>query len=541
MTLQLNLRGFLDNTRLNGIGSLFRKDGHKNWAINLSVHPYKQEEPPHDENKKTLLLSQAPIAVRTNVLQATGKFPSQGESFAFTVGNAQAWKTESMENCPARAWKFKKENQQKCFVVPLESGTQIFIPQFEMARALFFKNVYLSRSCLDHGILDREFSIEYDEYDPEHVTVHVLEHTTCADNMFKDYSYRRFLAWVLLDPEARRSFESISQQQLLTGMQQGLYRVWDFRFQPPTMSGAKLRVRGNWDRDKNTFFVYEVSGIENISANVPAEIDFVSPKFYLQEPSAGLSGGDSAERPSEHEVEDESGQSKENYPVVLQGNATRFEFAKAFNTRKAATKTKHSGGRGNGESTQAPSNVSTEEQGPDGNLPSADWDGLDDQTEDTVLYESRFASFSKMLEVLKSAHGFDVVKLGPWKLPKVGRCNGHTMRDDSTPRVWTAAKVSLDQASFYLLEVDMSDAAKPLSTKVIKAFAGEKLIEQRTDFEARLLKNSLNWPKAYLDETCGAANHSFIVHPKTKKAGEIAMDDVERWAGNAHRNLTNHL
>jgi len=74
-------------------------------------------------------------------------------------------------------------------------------------------------------------------------------------------------------------------------------------------------------------------------------------------------------------------------------------------------------------------------------------------------------------------------------------------------------KVSFDRASFYLLEVDMSDAAKPLSIKVIKGLSGETLIEQRGEFEARLLKNSLNWPKAYLDEVCGAANHFFYSSP----------------------------
>ena len=45
--------------------------------------------------------------------------------------------------------------------------------------------------------------------------------------------------------------------------------------------------------------------------------------------------------------------------------------------------------------------VSTEEQGPDGTLlPSADWDGLDDQTEDTNLYESRLPVSSKCLRFL---------------------------------------------------------------------------------------------------------------------------------------------
>lgn len=111
------------------------------------------------------------------------------------------------------------------------------------------------------------------------------------------------------------------------------------------------------------------------------------------------------------------------------------------------------------------------------------------------------------------------------------------MRDDSTPRVWTVVKISFNQVNFYLLEVDMSDAAKPLSTKIVKAPFGNKLIEQRSEFEMRLLKNSLNWPKTYLDEICGVDNHSFIVHPKTKKAGEIAMGDIERWAANVYRNL----
>jgi len=55
------------------------------------------------------------------------------------------------------------------------------------------------------------------------------------------------------------------------------------------------------------------------------------------------------------------------------------------------------------------------------------------------------------------------------------------------------------------------------------------------------MSNALNCPKTYLDGICGVENHFFIVHPKTKKAGEIAMGDIERWAENVYRNLVSKV
>lgn len=62
---------------------------------------------------------------------------------------------------------------------------------------------------------------------------------------------------------------------------------------------------------------------------------------------------------------------------------------------QAKYKNKPAGGghEDDGEPSEASRNVSTEEQGPDGDLPSADWDNLNDQTDDRHLYLSKFESY----------------------------------------------------------------------------------------------------------------------------------------------------
>ncbi|WP_237738554.1 Tn7-like element transposition protein TnsE [Idiomarina xiamenensis] len=386
--------------------------------------------------------------------------------------------------------------------------------------------------------MQNEFSVEHDVNNSEHAVITVLPNSTCPDNVFSDPGYRRYLAWLLLDNDARLSYESISKAQLESGFNRGSYRIWNFEFEPPPLQGVNLKVRGNLDTETNTLLVYEITELTGIPTGVPSDVEFFSPKFYVPELSGGRGDRAGDYRPPNHEVDEDQDSSGENDPVQIDGVKTKVEFAKAVNTHKTARKRKKVGSSGSSEGGEASSLVSTEEQSPIGDLPSAEWDGLDEATDDMHLYASKFESFSKMLDLLATNHQCKVEIMAFRKLPSVGRCKMHLMwDDDSTPRCWMLVRVTVSGNQFYLMEVDTSDAAKSLSTRVVMASSAKAVIERLSEIEIKLLKKSLSWPKDYFDSEFGMKGHFFIVHQASDKAGVIRQENIERWASNVNRNL----
>ncbi|MBT1063981.1 transcriptional antiterminator [Bowmanella sp. Y26] len=525
MTGSTRLKGFKDDTWINGIGELFCKKDGTQWGVNLSIYPSKER------GKDASILSNAPILIRKRIINPTKDYYPRGLEKALTIATTRNWQVNVIGNCPARDRPLPKEAGQHCFVFQLSDGTTIYLPQFELARALFFHYGYLARSSVVHDLLSNEYTLEYDEENNSAV-ITVLETFSGNWELFNDYSFRRLLAWLLLDKEARRSYNSIGRYQLNDGYDQGQYRRWNFRFDPPELKDAMLDVRGNFDTNSQTMLIYEITSIRNIPVNIPEHVDFFSPRFFTQIPGRGSGSGSDAERPSGHNVDDAEEGSRENKPVLLSENTTVFEFKTAVETSKVSKKRKAAGRdqKDDNEPGEASRDVSTEEQGPEGNLPSAEWDNLDDQTDDTHLYLNKFASYFEMLKLLEENHGCKVIIYPLRKLPAIGKCRMHILKTDSNPRCLSVAHVTAQGIGYYLLEVDTSDAKKALSTRVILAKAVGDIEPHLHEIEKQLLKASLSWSKEHLDKLVGADNHLWVPHQQSYREGALTAGDIEKWA-----------
>jgi len=343
----------------------------------------------------------------------------------------------------------------------------------------------------------------------------------------------------LLDQEVRFSYESISRYQLLHGVDIGHYRRWTFQFDPPPLKGVILNVRGRFEPKSRSLLVYEVFGIRKIMSNIPKVVEFTSPKFITSGAGKGSGAGGDSRRPDEHNLDDESEESGENKPVMLKANQVVFEYEQAIETRKVSNKTKPTGGRKDedGEPSEASKDVSSEEQGPFGDLPSAEWDALDEQTDDAHLYLNKFESYFEMLRLLEEQHGCKVRKYPLRKLPAVGRCTMHILKTDGNPRCMSVAHVTVGTVGYYLLEVDTSDASKALSTKVVVASAVGDIFKHLSELDRQLLKASLSWPTAHLDKLIGRDNHSWVPHQKSDKVGVLSLEEIQKWAGRLYRNI----
>ncbi|MEL4432068.1 Tn7-like element transposition protein TnsE [Shewanella mangrovisoli] len=526
-----HLKGFKDDTWINGIGDLFRKKDSKQWGINLSIYPSKDNCP------DAIILSNAPILIRKHIINPTKDYYRKDFEKTIKISTTSNWQVDKLENCPALERRLPKELGQYCFVFQLTDRSRVYLPQFELARALFFHNAYLARSSVVHDLLSNEFSLEQDG---DKAIINVLETFSGNWELFNDYGYRRLIAWLLMDKDARSSYGSIGNYQLNDGYDVGQYRRWAFRFDPPALKGAKLKLKGHFDLKTNTLFVYEISSILNIPTDLPEHIEFFSPKFYSQVNGQGRAARTGADRPPNHDIDETAEGSRDNKPVMISENTTEFEFDRAVQTSKVSKKRK-SVGRGKKdaeEPSEASSDVSTEEQGPNGDLPSAEWDNLNEQTDDAHLYLNKFYSYFRMLDLLEEKHGCRVIKYPLRKLPAVGKCKRHILETDGNPRCLSVTHITVETTSYYLLEVDTSDSSKALSTKVIRASAIGDIQTHLHEIEKQLLKASLSWPKEHLNALVGNENHFWVPHQKSGKGGALNEKEVMKWSDRFFESLT---
>ena len=129
-----------DDTEIKAIGSLFRRINGSQWGINLGFYPFQP--------KSSLTVSNAPVLVRRRVLNPTSGYKQAGYKQVFTITDTSSWKVDTINNCPVLENPHPIEKDQLCFVFQTDTGLTVYLPQFELARALFLHDGYLSRTAL---------------------------------------------------------------------------------------------------------------------------------------------------------------------------------------------------------------------------------------------------------------------------------------------------------------------------------------------------------------------------------------------------------
>lgn len=196
--IKLNL--LADDTKIQSIGDFFRKDNESTWGINLGFHP----------NQKTsaLTISNASVLVRKRMLNPTNDNAPAGLALTFSIENALNWEVKKLSEYPVPNVIQPIEKEQYCFNFEIDSGFSVYLPQFELARALFFHNAYLSRTALEPDSLKAEFDIIIDAK-INAARIKIASSSGYPRKSLDDYQSRRLLSWILLDKEVRASFESI--------------------------------------------------------------------------------------------------------------------------------------------------------------------------------------------------------------------------------------------------------------------------------------------------------------------------------------------
>ena len=509
-----------DDSKIKGLGSLFRGTGRKYWSLNLFLSGKPQNY---------IHFSAVPILARYRTLNPTESYPRAGQDYSFTIDDAQKWELGKIKDCYDIASGPKtKDYNQYCFIADV-GGLKMYIPQLELARVLFYHDPYMARLSLQHNALNEDFYIQKEE---DNIEIHVLSEAEYPLFYYNRDDNRRFLSWVLLDKWARESFESISANLISGQYRSGNYQMWDFQFSPPPLKGAELQVSGWHDYDSDTFIVWEIWGLTKLPSSISGEVDFVNPNYERTVGGKPTSGnGESAEAPEQYELDDDELSDADKATMHLLSEAVTISFDNPFITNRISSKTRSvSHTTGKDEKEVYDKNLSVNEKEVSGDLPGGSWNNLDDQTDDAHLYLSKFNTFLQMIDVLESDHGCKVLSKETVKLPKVGESKKHKLSDTQNPRCLAIVKLIYDGQLITLMEIDTSDGAAKLSTMMLRTASTEWVDKNLDEIKKGIIKKSLGWPAVLFEKHISDADYSGIPHPKSKHSGKLDANEIKPWA-----------
>ena len=517
---------FDSDVRIDSIGEMFKAKDHTRWGVNLQLY--------RPQKKSSLTISNAPILARKRYLNPTINHDLKGWGESFYISSMKEWQAARIGDCPIKS--LEKDKRQFCFVAPMRGGKTAYLPQFEFGRSLFFHDGYLSRTALMPECLDLDFNVSTD-WSNNRAYIEIMPISGYPLGSFNDLDRRNYLSWILLDEQARKSYESIGLHQKKYGYQSGNYRMWDFSFDPPELPGAYFSVRGWFDQETKSIFVYEIDKIKRIKADIPDEIDMFHPEFTTPSQERNEKGmpvapsGDIAGA----RIHDDEDANADGSRIILPSDKVESEFSKAFITNRISKKKRKvsSAIPDEGESERHILDVSAEEAIAGQGYAGADRSITNDVTEKAHLYESKFDCFLDMVNVMTSYDGCVRHSKKIYELPPVARCTKHRLSTDGNPRCMAVIVLEVQGKHVILLEVDTSDAEKALSTKVLLPRNYSEWENDLNKVMYGLVRKSLNWPSKVLDQICGEGGHIWIRHPKCAGGhiGLLLPDTIEGWAG----------
>ncbi|WP_282177309.1 hypothetical protein [Vibrio nereis] len=156
---------------------------------------------------------------------------------------------------------FQRASSNKSHSIILREGNlKVVLPCIELARALFLHNVHLTRTALrPNGLLGMAVVDDSGEEC-------FIRFNRSSDYPLKNLNSKdacKHLRWLLLNPEATRSFNSIYSK-----LQQDENSEWSFNFEPPPLKNWRFKLAGEYDEsDPMLFHVEEIKTVYSSSFN----------------------------------------------------------------------------------------------------------------------------------------------------------------------------------------------------------------------------------------------------------------------------------
>lgn len=441
----------------------------------------------------------------------------------------EEWQERPLGECSRLARRLARNPEvagQRCFVFEAE-GLTVWLPKFELARKLFFHAAFLVRAAFDPNGLDMVFSVEK-KGDVIHIRTPAK--TGAPSQLLKIKGYRDHFSWLLLDPDVRRSFESIwqslNEEQISTSSR---YARWRFNFIPPScLTRITMEVQGPLDWDSRELLVWEIKTLQGLKFPSGDTIFFHHPS--LRQPVRGEGGGWIRPAPGgediEVDAEEESDEAKERQLIELPLEGIAFD---GYPATRIAYKGQRASGHGKkvDEDTVPGGDTNTlgvADDATGGTIAPGEFQQLENQ-KDQDQYPNRFVLLREIIREIAQEPGIELLELEVQPLPQVPRCSYHMMNED-TPRCYLMARFRLeDGRERYLLEIDTSDNKKRLSTRILDFKEGLIAKREVDRILKDAVKGSLRWP-ALIDDVC---EYSHPIHHPKESASDERQTRLTAW------------
>ncbi|MGC3873260.1 Tn7-like element transposition protein TnsE [Halomonas sp. GXIMD04776] len=458
-------------------------------------------------------------------------YRSGGFKQEFSLPPVASWQERRLGDCPrlSRRLAARREvAEQKCFVFDTE-GITVWLPKFELARKLFFHAGFLVRAAYHPSGLDIIFNVKLD--DEEAIHIHTPAKTGAPVSTLKKKAYRNLLAWLLLNEDVRRSFDSIWMLLNRDLRERNGYQRWQFDFDPPiTLDGVKVNVRGPYDSDDREMLIWEISGLQGLNARTSEqEIYFHHPSLKLpvrgtggDRGSSGAQGADDIEVDTEQEPDEAKERQLIELPmedIVFSNTATT---KLAYNGKKAGILGQEVQGE-----LEGPNNPKVLGIGDDvigGSIAPGEYQQLEAEEQQ---YSNRFVMLKKIIRQIAGESGgkISLQELKVQPLPQLPRCSYHKMKDEQ-PRCYLTARFRLeDGRERYILEVDTSDNKKKMSTRIVGFKSGLEIDNRIEKIFKGVVKNSLSWPGSM----CRSCEVLYSVHHPKDSESDKCEDRMASW------------
>lgn len=272
---------------------------------------------------------------------------------------------------------------------------------FDIHAMIYSENAPAMENSLHRAF--REFFV--DPLDQTTIVIHVLPHRTFPLGQFNNEGIRRLLSWILLDKNARKSYESIAHYFKLEAKQFEEKTSWQFHFTPPQLINISLKMIGRFDSTTNEYIAFEITDLHNIKTSLPLKVLYESPEFKSGK-STGFGGGSSSSNQGgdDPSVDDDVEGDSNSKLVQIEIPQTSLSFSNPSETRKVVKKkTKGSGGHDDATEYEEVG-VGTDEPTINGNGSQGDFNGLEDDSDVIALYMQRFEAFKLLVKQIALKH-----------------------------------------------------------------------------------------------------------------------------------------
>jgi hypothetical protein len=512
-----------------GIGSFFKAHRESDWKLNINLRDSK--------SRSYAFLSEFHLLARRRILNPSRDSKPAGYKKTIFITNARDWKSSRISDCELPGISSDGDGEQLCFVFDY-GEIKCYLPQFELARALFFNSAYLASLSVKQNGLAEEFDISSQEPFSQSY-VNILPNSNLPSNIRRHNPSLQHLSWLLFDKDARRSYESIFTSIVENSTDSQNYRHWNFQFDPPSLKDVKLIVHGRLDKDLKVFFGWEIHSISNLKSDSPAEVEFFDPKLSMS--FSGVRGADSKGLTPGAEIEMDNDQipNQDQGLQEIEAPQVEFQFHYPITIRRSGRGLERTAGIGiePGEDLAKTSviEVSSNESSVFGTVKPAEFTGIEIVTDDVDYHVTSFTHFNMMIDKLCQRADVQHMNSGAHPLPALSRYSKYCL-DNGSDRLILRHHIKIRDNSIVLLEVDTSDCPGKLSTLVLKrsnSVSDSLWAKEQFRIECELVKQSLNWPTDYLNNISPnmyiRVKHPHITMPSIQQALWL-----KQWAERIH-------